>query len=239
MNGILLAAALAGLLVASAGHPPGGRGDVTAEVDGGALILSRAAVDHVVAHETGGVPYYVQFSQRPIDPKFSSGVTVGFGYDLRWKTRAQIRKDWAGVASVREIGAMCEVAGLDGSTYRRIRGRVHISWDEALVVFKRTTLPRWATLTAGAYRIAGPRVLHPHLNGALWGNTFNRGGSMAGESRAEKRAIRGAIAAGRWEEIPGLFDAQARLWPGHAGLQRRRLEEGDLARKALEFSWWQ
>lgn len=226
-------------VLASGGMRPGPPVDLTPVVDGGALVVSRKAVDHVVNHETGGYAYYGKFYERPQDPKFASGVTVGFGYDLRYHTRAQIRKDWAGVASASEIDAMCSVAGLDGSVYKRIRYKVHITWEEAMIVFKRTTVPRWCAKTASAYRIADSKQLHPHLNGALMGNTFNRGSKMSGDRCREKRQIRDAIAGKRWSKVPAYFEAQQRLWPTHAGLKRRRREEGGLAREALEFAWWQ
>jgi len=227
------------LLLATASTVGLPRDDPTPVVDAGALVISEAAVNHVVNHETGGYAYFKKFCERPIDPKFSSGVTIGFGYDLRFHTPAQVRRDWAGVADAAEITAMCSVCGLDGSTYGRIRSKVRVTWDEAMVVFKRTTTPEWASRTAKAYRVASPTQLHPHLNGALWGNSFNRGEGMTGDRAVEKRQIRDSLAAKRYSAIPALFDAQQKYWPSHARLKQRRREEADLARQALKFSWWQ
>ena len=234
---VLLSTVLASGLLRDA--PKRNPKDPTKVVDGGALKVSEKAVNHVVGHETGGYAYFTKLYERPTDPKFSSGVTVGFGYDLKFHTTAQIRADWAGVATTSEIAAMCSVAGLDGSVYKQIRYKVRITWEEGMTVFKRTTLPRWTAKTAKAYRITAPDQLHPHLNGALWGNSFNRGTSMKGSRMLEKRQTRTAIAEKRWDDIPGYFDAQQRYWPGHAGLMRRRREEGQMAREALKYEWWQ
>jgi hypothetical protein len=215
------------------------QGDDTRIVDAGSLLISQRAVDNVMTHETGGYDYYRKFCERPENPGFSSGVTIGVGYDLKFHTPAQIRKDWAGVVTPEEMDALCSVAGKPGSVVGAIKYKVRITWEEAQTVFKRTTVPEWSRNTAVAYRISNPIQLHPHLNGALWGNSFNRGTAMEGSRCTEKRQIRDAIANSQWRSIPGLFDAQARLWPGHAGLTRRRHDEGDLAREALKFNWWQ
>lgn len=213
-------------------------GDTTRFVDGGSLLISQRAVDNVMTHETGGYDYYKKFCERPENPGFSSGVTIGVGYDLKFHTPAQIRRDWQGVASVDELDALCSVAGKSGSVVGSIKYKVRITWEEAQVVFKRTTVPEWAKNTASAYGITKPDMLHPHLNGALWGNSFNRGTAMSGDRCLEKRQIRDAISDRNWDYIPGLFDKQARLWPGHAGLTQRRHDEGDLTREALKFNWW-
>lgn len=214
-------------------------GDSTRFVDAGSLWISQRAVDNVMTHETGGYDYYKKFCERPENPGFSSGVTIGVGYDLRFHTPAEIRRDWQGVATVDELDALCSVAGKPGSAVGAIKYKVRITWEEAQVVFKRTTVSEWAKNTAQAYVIVKPDQLHPHLNGALWGNSFNRGAAMTGSRCLEKRQIRDAIAARQWQKIPALFDSQARLWPNHAGLTRRRHDEGDLTREALKYGWWQ
>lgn len=226
------------VLVVAFAASPVPAGDDTPVVDAGSLVLSVESVNSIVRYETGGRSYYRKFCSRPEDPGYSSGVTVGFGYDLKYHTPSQIRKDWAGVASPNEIDAMASVSGKDGSVYRRIRSRVYIGWDEARVVFDRVTIPRWAANTKRAYGLSGKRMLHPHANGALVGNTFNRGTSMSGSRCREKRERRDLIKAGRYGEVPETFESETRLWR-NSGLRSRRRDEARLWREALKYDWWQ
>lgn len=227
------------LLLAGAIPPGGGRGaDPTQVIQAGPMEVSKKSVENTVNHETGGYAYFQKYYQRPQDPGYSSGVTVGFGYDLKFHTPSQIRKDWAGVASTSEIDAMCSVSGKDGSVYRQIRNKVHITWDEGLIVFNKVTLPRWGKTTYDAYRLKG-LVIHPDLGGALLGNTFNRGPGMSGSRAVEKRMRRDYIARHEWDKVPGTFLAEQRWWPGHSGLQRRRRDEAGFASEALKYDWWQ
>ena len=215
-------------------------GDPTEIVKAGSLDVSREAVEHVIKFETGGRAYYERFYERPQDPGFASGVTVGFGYDLKFHTKDQIARDWQGAATPAEIAAMVSVAGLDGSAYRRIQHLVHIEWNDAQRVFEKVTLPRWGEITKKAYRLDSSNPVHPHLAGALLGNSFNRGPDIRNTNRLrEKYERRELIAARRWSSIPATFIAEQRHWPNHDGLKRRRREEAALATKALDYTWWQ
>lgn len=230
---LLMSASLAGLPVRG--------GDPTTYVQAGPLEVSNGAVAHIVNHETGGVGYYTKFCARPSDPGFASGVTVGFGYDLRYHTRDQVRKDWAGVATPAEIEAMVSVVGMDGAVYRRIRDRVHISWDEGIDVFRRVTLPRWGQLTYDAYQLEKIKdvQLHPHVAGALVGNTFNRGTAISTSNRyIEKYRRRQYLLSRQFSKVPQTYLDERRHWPNHAGLKRRRTEEADLTKLGLQYTWW-
>ena len=179
--------------------------------------------------------------ERPQWPGYSSGVTVGMGYDLGYHSKDQIRKDWEGVASSKEIHAMLQVQGITGSSakYRasNIRNQVHITWEEAGKVFDKVTIPRWARDTATAYRV-GRGELHPDALGALIGNTFNRGTGMSSSGKKrEKYLIREAIKKGNYKVIPSLFREQRKHWPGTSGpngLQTRRSEEAELFQAGLD-----
>ncbi len=235
-------ALLALTFVAAASLPSALNSDPTEKVRAGRLEVSREAVEHIVKHETGGRAYFTRFYERPQDPGFASGVTVGFGYDLKFHSKEQIRRDWAGVATPAEIAAMESVAGQDGAQYRRIQHLVHITWDEGQTVFERVTLPRWGDETYRAYRLSeiAPKTLHPHLAGALVGNTFNRGPAIANSNKLrEKFQRRELILRHKWEAVPDTFLSEQRLWPGHKGLRQRRLEEYQLAKKALIYKSWQ
>lgn len=225
--------ALAGASAVVKQNPVVGSGDPTKVMQSGpnfpdplVIPLSEGTVDLIIDHETGGRTYYTKYYEKPQDPGFSSGVTVGFGYDLKFHTKDQIKRDWAGVASPFEIQNMMSVAGLDGSYYTRIRSNVHISWEEAKTVFFRTTLPRWAKNTKSTYNLS-ETTLHPDSNGAMVSLSFNRGTSLTGSKRGEMKKIKDYIASGRVSEVRQLFYDMQKYWPSHARLKQRRREEGD------------
>jgi uncharacterized protein YecT (DUF1311 family) len=204
------------------------------------LRLSKKAVDHIVKFETGGRSYYESMYQRPQWPGYSSGVTIGFGYDLGYCSKEQIQADWAGVLGPKEITAMLRVQGVTGSAAKslaaQIKSEVFVSWETAKIVFERSTLPHWSRLTADAY-VLGRGELPPDCNGALIGNTFNRGPAISAEGRQrEKYLIREAIRLRNWSAVPALFEAQRKYWPGtdgSNGLQTRRSEEAALWKAGL------
>ncbi len=211
------------------------------------LRISKVARDHIIKFETGGRAYFEKMYLRPQWPGYASGVTIGMGYDLGYHTKEQIREDWEGVASSKEIHAMLQVQGVTGSSakYRasQIRNQVHINWDEAGEVFDGVTIPRWSRDTADAYRVSRGE-LHPDCNGALIGNTFNRGVGFSSEGKKrEKWLIREAIKKGNYKAVPQLFRDQRKHWPGSGGtngLQTRRSEEADLFQaglNAMEENW--
>ncbi len=218
----------------SMSQPPSGGKPKVETVGSAVLPVSKDGRNLIVRYETGGRAYYARFCARPSDPGFASGVTVGFGYDLRFHSRGQIAKDWAGVATPREIVAMQSVSGLDGSNYRSIRDKVDLTWEEAEIVFDRVTLPRWQGKTAVAYHL-DPDELHPHSNGAMVCMVFNRGDGISMRSRdIEKRAIRSALDRGEPRAVPPQLRLMKRLWPGHDGLQGRREDEAVLFEKGIE-----
>lgn len=58
-------------------------------------VISQRAYDFIVGWETGGKAYYERvIRSRPVWPEFSSGITIGCGYDLGFHTDAQFRSDW-------------------------------------------------------------------------------------------------------------------------------------------------
>jgi GH24 family phage-related lysozyme (muramidase) len=205
------------------------------------LRISKAAVAHIVHFETGGRSYYEAQYQRPQWPGYSSGVTIGFGYDLGYTSKDQIRADWTGRVDPSELDAMLKVQGVTGSSAKflasEIRNQVRISWEKAQGVFEQSTLPRWSKATSEAY-VLGRSELPPDCNGALIGNTFNRGTAMSPEGKQrEKWLIREAIRLRNWSAIPALLREQRKHWPntsGPNGLQTRRSQEAELFEKGLQ-----
>lgn len=196
----------------------------------GPLPISVKGEDLIIRFETGGKSYYTRFYERPQNPGFSSGVTVGFGYDLKFHSPAEISRDWSNFVSASEVRAMQSVSGLDGNAFRRIRNKVRVPWAVAAAQFRAVILPRWMQRTKTAFDLEDG--FHPHRAGALTSLVFNRGPSMRNiPSRREMRNIRSHVAQGRHDLVPAEFQSMRRLWPNHTGtngLQTRRTEEGKL-----------
>lgn len=213
----------------------------------GATVLSEAARELIVRHESGGRPYYeTVINGRPIWPGYSSGLTIGFGYDLGWHTRAEIERVWGGRLGALAGSRLATAAGLRAiepdraekvrklkELARRLRD-VQVPWEVAERVFLEETLPAEVARTERA--LPGASELPPDCLGALVSLVFNRGAggfTHPGERFREMRAIRGHMAAGAFARIPAELRAMARLWPDSPGLQQRREEEARLFERGL------
>ena len=215
--------------------------------------VSPKAYALIVQHETGGRKYYEKvYGARPVWPKGSSGVTIGFGYDLGYVSEAEFRKDWA----VLETPALdrfvhAHVLGARGgrksaSEMRDLRAQVSdiaITWEIAETVFRTATLPKFALLT---YRhLPNCDALNGDCFGALVSLTFNRGASyeMTGASGPdgkdryfEMRAIKKAMASAEYAKIPALIRTMIRVWIGtviETEMRRRREDEARLFEEGL------
>lgn len=202
-----------------------------------ARLISREAVALIVDHEVGGAQLYEQRYQRPIWPGGASGVTIGVGYDLGHNTPEEIAADWADLLPEADIALLRSVSGETGDRARqaldgdaRLRAVV-VSWDAALEVFQRVTLPKFAARTARAF--PNSETLHGHCLGALTSLVYNRGGSMGSpgdDRRREMRALRRICQEERFEEAPAQFRLMKRIWAGKglSGLIKRREAEAAL-----------
>ncbi len=206
-----------------------------AQVAAGPLSISPEAKKLIVEFETGGQSYYQARLQRPTWPGGASGVTVGIGYDLGYNTRAQILEDWKALPESQR-NALAGASGLKGAAAKaRVSALkwIVIPWPVAEEVFVRKTMPRFGSMTAGAF--PGITAAHAHVEGAMLSIVFNRGASMAGSVRVEMRSIRDYVAAGRIAPIPQEIRSMKRLWVGKGldGLLRRREAEARLVEQSL------
>lgn len=205
-------------------------------IQAGPLRISEQARDLIIQYECGGMAYYNSRLTRPTWPGGASGVTVGIGSDLGYITQAQIAEQWSHLGRDR-VAALQTVTGLKGQTARAAVGRVRhvvISWQEAVVHFEKSTLPRWGNLTHRAF----PELdkTHPHCQGAIKSIAFNRGTSMRGNSRREMVWVRDDIQKGNLRPVPGHILAMRRLWIGKGldGLLKRRVAEAALFQRGAE-----
>lgn len=212
--------------------------------DGLSLEVSQKSIDHIIYYEVGGRSYYNAKYTKPIVPAWqttSSGVTVGFGFDLGYNTPTQIKNAFQGVASDSEIKAMQSVSGLKGkSAYYnglpKVKNSIHFTYEQSEEVFKRDSLPRFTKQTADAFKLTKTR-LHPHSNGALTSLVFNRGPSLSSsDSRREMRNIKYNISIKREDKIPSDIRSMKRLWSYTKlkGLHLRRDAEAKLFQEGLD-----
>lgn len=196
--------------------------------------LSERALNLIEQHESGGFDYYTKFALHPYFPGVSSGLTLGFGFDLGYRSEAELRRCFAelGVATLDRLQRALGVhAGQGADAVKKLKAFVAefaditISWDLGRAVLRSFDVPQYAQQTQRAFDVRG---LNGDQFGALVSLVFNRGTDMTGERRREMAAIRDALKAGKPEQVPALIRAMKRLWPTVPSLQRRRDDEAQL-----------
>ena len=209
-----------------------------------AARVSPCAAELVIRHETGGPDYYEKVvRKRPVWPGAASGITIGFGYDLGHVTADELRRDWAALPPA-DLDALLPCVGRHGNNtdedeLQALLGavrHVRVGWPIAEAVFRASTLPRYAARTDRA--LPNCEMLPGDAFGALVSLTFNRGASYGaeGERYAEMRAVRAAMEARRFAEIPRQIRAMRRIWAGtsiQTEMDRRRENEAALFEAAL------
>jgi hypothetical protein len=199
--------------------------------------IGDAAYKLILKYEVGGgASYYNKALKHPCYPGGESGVTIGIGYDMGYNTTAQFADDWKGVLSDSDYGRLVSHLGKKSGAAKAAISSVKdisIPWEDAEVVFKSNTLPRFIKETVRAF--PGSERLHEDAFGALVSLVFNRGGSTTGSSRAEMLNIKNAIAANRADIYNYIADQivdMKRLWVGKGldGLLTRRDEEAKMVK---------
>jgi hypothetical protein len=216
---------------------------VTGVIDGATWQALRAlpepssdipvrAVAFIGREEVGGRELYDKVGCRPTWPGGASGITIGVGYDLGQE--ASFETDWSTVLTLGHITALRPWLQVQGE--RAAAGpvgleNIAIPWRAAWEVFIRRSLPDQVKTTRTAFDgwEAMPRLCF----GVLVSLVYNRGSRMTDSAhapgdRAEMRAIRDAVAAARFEDIPAQLRSMERLWPIGNGLRDRREREAKL-----------
>jgi GH24 family phage-related lysozyme (muramidase) len=212
--------------------------------EGLTIPVSQKAIDHIIYYEVGGRSYYNSKYTKPMVPAWqttSSGVTVGFGFDLGYNTPKQIEDAFKGILSDSEIKALQSVSGLKGKNayyngLPKVKNSVVLTYEQSEQVFKKDSLPRFAKQTSDAFALRKDR-LHPHSNGSLVSLVFNRGPSLgSSDSRKEMRWIKYNISTGKEKDVPSDIKSMKRLWNYTAlkGLHLRRDAEAKLFQDGLD-----
>jgi hypothetical protein len=205
--------------------------------------ISELGYELIVQFETGGHSYYENFyKSAPVWPGYSSGITIGFGFDLGYNTAASYRAAWINHLSTENFERMLPAIGFFTTEPNReekverakrlIRqySDIKIPWGTAETVFVAQTLPRQVTILRNALPSASQ--LPADCFGALLSLVFNRGASFnkPGTRYLEMRNIRDHLQAGALERVPAELRSMKRLWPGETdgSLADRREKEARL-----------
>lgn len=200
-------------------------------------LLNDESVNLIIALEVGGERLYTAKYQRPVWPKGASGVTIGIGLDLGYQTAENILLEWAQHPYVLDLA---KLAGLRGEDARKIIGSVQYittPYSLAYYQFNAYSIPRYYNITRRAFG-KDFEYLPDNAKGALVSLVFNRGGSMAGDSRKEMRAIRDECVPIKSSEcIAGYLLQMVRVWKNsdiEKAMKARRQKEADFALKKPE-----
>ncbi len=202
------------------------------------MALSSASLKLILQFEVGGgKTYYEKKLKSPTWPGEASGVTIGVGYDLGYYEAETIQKDWEDYLTPKDLKRLIACAGKKSKEAEKTIVSVKdivIDWDDALAVFKNTTISTFWRKTKSTF--PGVETLHPNARGALLSLVFNRGTSLKGERRKDMAAIKELIVDKDYEEIASQLEAMKRIWVGTTiaeGMNRRRDAEAALVRTAI------
>ncbi|MBN3769234.1 lytic transglycosylase domain-containing protein [Burkholderia sp. Se-20378] len=210
---------------------PTSEGSYYASVEGFHLILDTEGY--------GSIPYVPGGSQDQ-----SSGVTIGYGYDLGQQPDATARNDLSGFFTEAEISRLLTAIGKRGDAARALipsLSDIKISEPKALEMAKNVKR-RYAQFTVDAF--PGVVKLHPHCQGALLSLVYNRGSRLEDKpgqkSRVHMRNIKAAIQSNNLPEVAAQLRAMKVLWEGAGadGLLKRRDSEAVLFEKGMNCDCW-
>lgn len=208
--------------------------------------ISNDAYELIVNCETGGRAYYeTVIKAKPEWPGDSSGVTIGFGYDLGYNTREQFTATWKPLLGQSDFERLAPATGfrtvepnradkvVQAKRYIRQFSDIIVPWGLGETVFQSESVPRFLDL---AHRsLPSLLELHPHCVGTILSLVFNRGASfsLAGDRYREMRAIKQLMDQRSYAGVPDQIRSMARLWTS-TGLKQRRKDEAALFERGLK-----
>ncbi|MGE6767914.1 pesticin C-terminus-like muramidase, partial [Serratia sp. NPDC071084] len=200
----------------------------------GIYRISKKSAEFILSWEAYAPKPYVPGGDQ------SSGVTIGYGYDLGQQTTLSARELLSAYYSNEQVERLLTAIGKKGDRARSIvhgLADITISKDKALdmaMVLKQ----RYCQIVVNAY----PQAINlpPDSAGAMLSLIYNRGASLALpkpndpiDSRREMREIRDDFAQGNEINIPNRLRSMKRLWSNQRGLIRRREGEAQLIENEL------
>ncbi len=209
--------------------------------------LATNGVAFIALEETGGLEYYNTVTRWPHFPGYSSGVTIGVGFDLRFNSDSTFRQLWSEHLPAEFLEELAQDIGKPG-TKKRVkelkRLGVEVPFKTAWPVFVAKTLPLFHAQTQSIYQSL--ERLPELCRSVLVSIVFNRGSSLAGSRRKEMRRIRDILIEADDQglhkpkrkmilaEVEDEIVSMKRLWGPGSGVHKRRQSEANLWRAGLE-----
>jgi hypothetical protein len=212
--------------------------------------ISPAGYQFIVRWETGGQDYYEKVIKgRPEWPGYSSGVTIGCGWDLGYHGLAEFRAQWSTRLSRADFDRLVPTVGFrtiepnratkvaQAKALVRSLSDIVVPWTVAIEQFDNVKYPALIRQLYQALDNLG--WIHPHCRAALLSLTFNRGPafSLSGPRYLEMHSIGDAMRSGTMEAlagIPDLIRSMKRLWGSASSLSQRREGEALLFEAGLK-----
>jgi len=194
---------------------------------------SAKALSLILEYEVGGgKEYYERFLSGPTWPGGASGMTLAIGIDCGYYTPTELSEifNFLPPDQLKAVRAASGKTGQAGKEYTKsvLNLNIKITWDQAVEIFDKYTWPKFARLAERAF--PGLDSLCDNAYGAIVSLVFNRGASMAGDSRREMREIRDLVPKKDYRSIAVELQKMKRIWKdkGLDGLLERRDAESKL-----------
>ncbi len=202
------------------------------------LTLSRKGIDKLIAFEVTSDSYYNKRLAAPTWPGGASGVTIGIGYDLGYRTKTAIKQDWGEHLSENHLAQLVSASGIKGEDARGVarslkQAGVKITLEVAKIVFYTVSLPEFAEIAKRTY--PGLEKLPPDAQSAIVSLVYNRGAKLQGSTRVEMANIKPFIRDNNLDAIAAEIESMKRLWVGEGldGLLKRRDSEARLVKNSV------
>ena len=199
---------------------------------------SRNALKLLMDYEVGGgESYYNRHLSKFTWPAGASGPTIGIGIDCAYYSPQELAAIFSFLPK-KQIALIQGASGKTGASGREYTKKLReagiiITWDQAKSIFETTTWPKFAKLAERAFPSLDQ--LCDDAYGAIVSLVFNRGSSMAGDSRVEMRNIRVLVPKKEYKEIANEIRKMKRLWidKNMDGLVKRREAEARLVESCI------
>lgn len=199
------------------------------------MQLTDKGKEFIASEETGGREYYEKkYKSGFIWPKGASGVTAMVGVDVGYYSEKEINDIFKPLTTPEELKLIQGGRGLKGARaeeYLPKLAGIQFTWQEALDVFDKHTLPKFIPLTLSVF--PGVDKLCSSAQTALVSLVFNRGTLLKGETRREMLSIRNLVPKKDYANIAEQLKSMKRLWSKGSGLLARRDREAALVLECL------
>jgi len=198
-------------------------------------LVSDAAHALVLEFEVAGKQGYERRYKHPCWPGLTSGITIGFGYDIGYNSLKSFERGWKTLLAEQDFNLLVPTVDKKGEAAKALLAAVKhlvVPWAAAETVYRNETVPTFVRLVLATFPNA--RDLHPDSFGALFSLVYNRGASLSGPRRQHMRNIHQHMEARQFSRVPKELRDMKVLWGSDmSGLHRRRDAEARLFEDGL------